>query len=220
MPDLMRIPLASADYKACFERPAIGFIGSDRPRAAEAIIDALLPFGFRLANSEVVTTGPLSDHKLIFKFPDRGLTLQFGAETYQFTKDGSNWATAPDDVKILIAAKTALLDGTSIKIGSCLVTVAMHAQLLTRPREEVLFPFIPAPFHKDGWAKAISYGNHLRWPDGDLLIDFSAVYANGIFMKFSSRFEGHPPIEQILEAVRASKNSVFELLGIQEQGGE
>lgn len=94
-------------------------------------------------------------------------------------------------MKILVAAEAALLDGTSTKIHSCLVTVALHAQWLTRPREEVLFPFIPAPFQE--WANATSYGNHLRWPSGDLLIDFSAVYANGIFMKFSTQFEGHPP---------------------------
>ncbi len=56
MPDLVKIPLSSAEYQARFERPVIGFVGADRPRAVEAVIDALLPFGFRLANSEVVTT--------------------------------------------------------------------------------------------------------------------------------------------------------------------
>jgi hypothetical protein len=107
-------------------------------------------------------------------------------------------------MKILVTAEAALLDGTSKKIHSCLVTVALHAQLLTRPREEVLSPFIPAPFQE--WANATSYGNHLRWPSGDLLIDFSAVYANGIFMKFSTQFEGHPPIEQMLEQVHQRGN--------------
>lgn len=220
MSDLAKIPLSQADYQAEFERPSIAFIGTDRPRSIEAVVDALLPFGFRLANSEVVSTGPLSDHKVIFRFPDRGITLQIGAEAYQFRKEGSNWPTAPDDVKILVAAENALLNGTSTKVGSCLITVAMHAQLLTRPREEVLSPFIPVPFQKDGWAKAISYGNHLRWPSGDLLIDFSAVYANGIFMKFSSRFEGHPPIEQMLEGIRRAEISIFQLLGIEEKGDE
>ncbi len=46
MPDLVKIPLSSAEYQARFERPVIGFVGADRPRAVEAVIDALLPFGF------------------------------------------------------------------------------------------------------------------------------------------------------------------------------
>ncbi len=216
MPDLVKVPLASTEYQARFERPSIGFIGVDRPRAVEAVVDALLPFGFRLANSDFVATGPLADHKVVFRFPDRGITLQFTAEYFQFTKEGSNWATAKEDMNILVAAERALLNGgSSVTVANCLVTIAMHAQLLARPREEVLASFLPAPFRE--WRKAISYGNHLRWADGDLLLDFSAVFANGIFLKFSSRFDGHPSAPEILEQVQEQENSIFQLLGIQEQ---
>jgi hypothetical protein len=218
MPDLVKIPLASAEYQARFERPSIGFIGVDRPRAVAAVVDALLPFGFRLANSDAVATGPLADHKVVFRFPERGITLQFTAEYFQFAKEGSNWATAEEDMNVLVAAEQALLDGSSVKVANCLVTIAMHVQLLARPREEVLTSFLPAPFLE--WRKAISYGNHLRWADGDLLLDFSAVFANGIFLKFSSRFDGHPPALQMLEQVHEQENSIFQLLGIQKQDDE
>ena len=215
MPDLVKIPLASTEYQARFERPSIGFIGLDRPRAVEAVVDALLPFGFCLANSDAIGTGPLADHKVMFRFPDRGISLQFTAEYFQFTKEGSNWSTAKEDMSILVAAEQALLDGSSAKVANCLVTIAMHAQLLGRPREEVLASFLPAPLRE--WRKAISYGNHLKWSDGDLLLDFSAIFANGVFLKFSSRFDGHPPTPQIIEQVHKQENSIFQLLGIQEQ---
>jgi hypothetical protein len=218
MLDLVKVPLASTEYQARFERPSIGFIGVDRARAVEAVVDALLPFGFRLANSDVVAAGPLADHKVVFRFPDRAITLQFTAEYFLFTKEGSNWATAQEDVGILVAAEQALLGGSSTKVANCLVTIAMHAQLLAKPREEVLASFLPAPFRE--WRKAISYGNHLRWADGDLLLDFSAVFANSIFLKFSSRFEGHPPAAHLLEQVQGQENSIFQLLGIQEQDHE
>lgn len=214
MPDLVKVPLSSTEYQARFQRPFIGFIGADRSRAVEALVDALLPFGFRLENSDVVAVGSLAEHKVSFRFPDKGISLLFGAEYFQFTKEGSNWATAADDLKILVAAEQALLHESSAKVGNCLVTVAMHAQLLTRPREEVLFPFIPGPLRE--WRKAVSYGNHLKWADGDLLIDFSAVIANGIFLKFSSRFEGHPPAQEILERVLADETAIYQLLGIDE----
>jgi hypothetical protein len=171
-----------------------------------------------LANSDVVVTGPLADHKVTFRFPDKGISLQFGAEYFQFTKEASNWATAEDDVKILVAAEQALLRGTSVEVGNCLVTVALHAQLLTKPRGEVLSSFLPAPIRE--WRDAISYGNHLRSADGDLLLDFSAVFANGIFLKFSFQFDGHLPAQQMLERVRKEEISIFQLLGIEEKADE
>jgi hypothetical protein len=73
MPELIKIPLASAEYQARFERPYIGFIGHDRPRAFEAVLTALLPFTLRLANTEIVTTGTPADHKTIFRIPERGI---------------------------------------------------------------------------------------------------------------------------------------------------
>ena len=146
MPDMIKIPAASAEMQARFERPYIGFIGSDRPRAVEAVVSALMPFNFRLSNTELVTTGSVADHKVIFKLPDRGLTFQVGAEEYRFTKDGSNWETANEDIRVLMAAEHALLEGTVAKVTRCLTTVAVQLQLLTKPREEVLAPFFPEPF--------------------------------------------------------------------------
>jgi hypothetical protein len=89
-----------------------------------------------------------------------------------------------------------------------------------KQREEVLAPFIPVPFHVWTERNALSYGNHLRWANGDLLLDFSAVYANGIFLKFSCRFDGHPPTQEMLEKVQSEENAIFQLLGIQEHDGE
>ena len=53
MAELVKIPFASSEYQARFERPYIGFIGHDRARAFEAVLTALLPFNIRLENTEV-----------------------------------------------------------------------------------------------------------------------------------------------------------------------
>ena len=66
MAELVRIPFASAEYQACFERPYIGFIGLDRPRAFEAVVTALLPFNLQLANTEIISAGTSDTHKTIF----------------------------------------------------------------------------------------------------------------------------------------------------------
>jgi hypothetical protein len=53
MPELVKIPWASTEYQARFERPYIGFIAYDRLRVFEAVFTALLPFNLRLANTEI-----------------------------------------------------------------------------------------------------------------------------------------------------------------------
>src|SRR5512146_553525 len=143
MPDLIKIPMSSAEYVARFDRPYVGLIANDRPRVFEAVVTALLPFGFRLANTEIVTAGTLADHKVIFNLPERGISFQFGAEEYRFAKDGASWNMVDEDTKVLFAAERALLEEGGAKVESGLVTLAMHLQPLSKRREEILAPFVP-----------------------------------------------------------------------------
>src|SRR5207248_3062756 len=157
-------------------------ISYNRLQAFEAVLTALLPFHVRLEHTEIVTTGTLANQKVIFRIPDRGLSFQFGAEEYRFSKELASWATTEDDGQILLAAERALLEGSGAKVASCRVIVEMHLQLLTKRREEILAPFVPEPFKALMTQRQTqSYGNHLRFADGDVLLDFSLAYENGIF---------------------------------------
>jgi hypothetical protein len=217
MPDLVKIPITSAEYQVRFDRPYVGLIANDRPRAFEAVVNALLPFNFRLANTEVITTGTLADYKVIFKIPERGITFQFSAEEYRFGKEGSSWATAKEDVEVLIAAERALVESVGVEAESCMVTVALHLEPLSRKREEMLAPFVPEPFRKFmSGRKVETSGNHLKFADGDILLDFSLLLANGIFVRFTSKFFGRPPHETILAKVRRDEEAIFAILGVEE----
>jgi hypothetical protein len=217
MPEPVKIPSASAEYVARFERPYVGLIANDRPRVFEAVVAALLPFGFRLANTEIVTAGTLADQKVIFRLPERGISFQFGAEEYRFVKDGSSWNRSEEDGQILLAAERGLLEASGAKVESCLVTLAMHLQPLTKTREEILAPFVPEPFRPlREQRQAQTFGNYLKWADGDVSLDFSVAFANGIFLRLTSQFKGRPPLSDILTKVRRDEEMLFGLLGIEE----
>lgn len=217
MAELVKIPFANAEYQARFERPHVAFVGHDWTRAFEAVFDALSPFNLLLVNTEIVNTGKLEDHKAIFKIPERGISFQFGAEEYRFSKDASSWATAEDDGQILLAAERALMEGSGAKIASFIVSIAMHLQPLTKPREEILAPFVPEPFKAlMTQRRTDAYGNHFRFADGDVLLDFSVPFANGIFLRFSSLFNGHPPLSEVLTKVRSDQAALFGILGVEE----
>ena len=217
MAELVKIPVSNTEYQAYFERPCIGFIGDERQKAFEAVFTALLHFNLRLENTEIVTTGTLADHKAIFRIPERGIRFQFGAEEYRFNKDYASWATIDDDGQIFLAAERALMEGSSAEVKSFTVTVAMHLQPLTKPREEILAPFFPEPYKVLMTQRpAQTYGHHVRWADGNVLLDFSVGFANGIFLRFSSYFNGHPPLPEVLAKVRSDQAALFGILDIEE----
>src|SRR5687767_6891128 len=135
MSELVKIPLANAEYQVHFERPHIDFIGLDRPRAFEAVLTALLPFNLQLENTEIVTTGTPAEHKSIFRIPERGILFEFGAEQYRFGNEFPSWEEADEVMQILHAVESALMDGSGVRVASCRVIVAMHLQPLTKPRE-------------------------------------------------------------------------------------
>ncbi len=217
MAELVKIPLASAEYVAQFDRPYVGLIATDRAKVFENVVAALLPFNFSLANSELVNVGNPAAHKTIFKLPDRGISFEFGAEEYKFTKEQAFWPTVNEDVQVLQAVQRTLLDVSGANIALSTVNIAMHMQLLVKPRDEILAPFLSEPFKTFVAARTlISFGNHLKWADGDVLLDFSLAFANGIFMRFSSQFQGQPPIEEMLAKIRSDQTSLFGLLGVEE----
>jgi len=63
-----------------------------------------------------------------------------------------------------------------------------------------------------------TYGNNLKTPAGEVvLLDFSAVFANGIFLQFSSVFPGRPPVTEIMTKIRHDEMALFKLLNIEER---
>ena len=218
MSDLVKIPSASAEYLGRFDRPYLRLLTDDRRRVIESIVTALLPFNFRLANTELVTTGTLADNRVIFRIPERGISFQFGAEEYRFGKDGSSWSTAGKDAEVWHAAESALLTESGANVESCEITLMMHLQLLSRTRDQVLEPFIPEPFKQLLIEReAQAFGCHLRFADGgDVLLDHSLAYANGIFLRLTSHFKGQPTRNDILAKVRSDQEKVFGMLDIQE----
>ena len=218
MAELVKIPFSRAEFQALFERPHVAFIGRDWARAFEEVFTALSAFNFLLANAEIINTGKVAEHKAIFRLPERGISFQFGADGYRCSKEFSSWATAEDDGQILLAAERALMEGSTAKIASCSATVGVHIQPLNKSREEILAPFIPEPFKVLMENRQTqSYATSFRFADGDAVIDFSAGFANGIFLRFSSSFNGRPPLPEILAKVRNDQAGLFGILGIEEE---
>lgn len=221
MPELVKIPAATAEVVARFDRPYVGLVISDRAKVFEALVTALLPFGFRLANTEIVTGGKPAEERVVFRIPERGIAFQFGAEEYRFTKDGAAWSTAAEDGAVWNAAETALLIESGAAVASCTVTLAMHLLPLSKTRDEVIAPFISDPFKQLTDKKAKAFGAHIRFADGgEVLLDYSLLYANGIFLRLSSELGGKPAIPDIFARMRNEQQQVLKILDLRNETEE
>lgn len=218
MPELVRIPAATAELVARFDRPYISLIGN-RAEVIQAIASSLLPYNFKLANLEIIHGKPVEE-ACTFKIPELGITFQFGAESYRLVKDGASWSTAAEDGAIWNAAETALLSTSGAIVASCRVTLAVHLVPQFKTRDEVIAPFIAAPFKYLSGEPMTGFGSHIRFADGgEVLFDNSLGYANGIFLRFSAELDGKPPIPEIFARLRHDEKHIFKMLDVEEEMG-
>jgi hypothetical protein len=222
MAELVKIPLSEAFYVGRYARPDGGFFFARRQKVFEAVLDAWIPAGLKLANVEAnLGSTNVGEHKITFKLPQRRITLQLGPEEYTFRKEGSSWETAQADALLWERAEAAILNESEVEIASGQATVAMHLEPTTKQREEILAAFVPDRLQGIATDRqANAFGSHLRFPDGEILIDFSVVVPNGIYVRFSSFFKGRQPMKAVLEKLYADEHSYFALLGVAEDTQE
>jgi len=216
MPFRVKIPYSSAEYQVRFARPIIKLI-ADRALAVQQVVDALLPFGFLLKNAETLSPNNPAEQKIIFRLPERTSSFQFGAEGFIFNKENANWTTASDDINVIEASERALLEGTKVEILTRTLTLAMHLQLLDGTREQVLDKFLPEPFREASEGQSVkSHGAQVTWQHGSMLVDYSAVVANGVFLRVANDFEASKTIRDMATHMYSGEKFAFQMLGVEE----
>lgn len=224
MAAIIRVLNAAAEYQARFPKPLLRLV-ADRGDTIQAVVDALLPFGFRLTNTDVLSQGGIAEQKVGFRLPERNLGFQFGAEGCFFAKDGASWATAEEDLAVLKAAENAVLTSNDVAlIAVRTVTIAMHLQLLDTPREEILARFAPTPFYQQSLTPPpgragytpIGHAVLVKWKGGAVLVDESVVIANAIFVRLTSEIQGGT-MRDLFEKLYRDEEYLFNILGVEEQ---
>ena len=131
MAELVKIPLASAEYQARFERPilvSLALTGREPLRLS-------LPHYCLLISVWRIRKLSRQEHQPIIRrfleFQNAGFAFNSEQRNTGSTKSASSWTTADEDGQILLAAEHALMEGSGAKVASCMVTVAMHLQPLS-----------------------------------------------------------------------------------------
>jgi hypothetical protein len=62
----------------------------------------------------------------------------------------------------------------------------------------------------------VAFGNHLKWKNGSLLLDYSISIANGIFARLISESEGFASAKEAFSSARALQVELYKILDVEE----
>jgi hypothetical protein len=221
MPEKIVIPYSFADYVARFRRPAIKFLGGDRVAVVQAIVDAWLPWDFKISNMELRTEGNLAEQGINFKLPEHGVSFFVTATECRFNKENASWNSEDETLKLLDAVQKAVLDSTSAEIAIQTLTLSIHFQPRTKPNKIILAALAaPAVTHLYSSDEPTAYAYILKWKDRSVTLDGSANFANGIFLRLSHEFDDKASLGQIARQLHEDELSVFQMLDVEEAESE
>ena len=189
----------------------------DRAAIVEAVYEALRPWNINVDNIEVITTGKPSEQGVKFKVPEKQASFFFGASTCKFTRDGTNWQTAEETIKILDAALSAFHQHSNTKVKTFKTAVALHVQPKTKKFIDITMPLIPPPMAALDKEPAQSMAVIVKWPTHRVTIDGSAQVANSVFIRYERDFPAETDYETMAKQLYDDELQVFRMLDIAEE---
>lgn len=216
MPEMVKIPISYFEVEMEYGSPDLK-MWLDRINVVQAVYTALQPWGVKVDDVEILTTGKPSEQGIKFKIPQKLSTFFFGPANCKFTRDGTSWDTAEETIQILNAAVSALIQQTGAEIIKRKTVIALHAQLANLPFIQVLSPFIPPALGALEGEKPKTMAVVIKWENRKVTIDGSGQLANGIFIRFERDFDGKAFYDDMAMQLLADEHAIFEVLGIQEE---
>lgn len=212
------IPYGLLEYTAVFGRPIVE-AWEIRSKIIAAVLDALNPWGFKLDGVEIKARAEkLVEDGIVFRrtspaTPAMSLALGFGKVFV--SAENLDWTEAEHFIAGISAGLNAVLQTAKPEIESQHIALGMHIQVNTKPRKDVTAPLLsPSAFQLlDGDVKFP--GIILNREKSSIIIDASAAYANGLFVRM---FREHPPdatFQQMADVLRRDEQQLFEVLGLE-----
>lgn len=213
----IEIPYGVVEYTAFFKEPI--FEGWDNPDLQLNVLRALSPYGFTLDGVEYKDESEkASEHAIVFRRTNPatpGMNLTLGLGKAVITAENLDWSEAEHFVLAMKTALSAILDTASASLRSQQVALGMHIQLKSKLRKDVTMPLLSAEGLRMIEGNISFPGIVLHVEKGHIVIDASAVFANGLFIRLFREHSPDVPLEMLAEVLRKDEERVFEVLGLE-----
>jgi hypothetical protein len=216
MREKVAIPISMFDYSSDFVRPVIS-IWMDRAQLVQDMFDALAKWGLNnVDNVEGITTGKPSDQGIQIRIPEKHLSFFFGPVGCKVTRDAVDWSMAEETAEILQAFLATLKNWKGVQVLNQKTALILHLQPTTKKFIDLLKPFLPGTLQAFRAGEITSGASVVKWKDGRITLDGSALAANSIFLKYEQEFDATASFETIAVTLRAAEEKLFQVLDIEE----
>ncbi|MFI5450269.1 MAG: hypothetical protein ACHQ03_10965 [Candidatus Bathyarchaeia archaeon] len=213
----IEIPYGVVEYTAFFNEPI--FEGWDNPTLQVNVLRALSPYGFNLDGVEYKgESEKASEHAIVFRRTNPatpGMNLTLGLGKAVITAENLDWSEAERFVLTMKTALGAILDTAPASLRSQQVALGMHIQLKSKQRKDVTMPLLSAEGLRILEGNISFPGIVLHVEKGHIVVDASAVFANGLFIRLFREHSPDAPLEMLAEVLRKDEERVFEVLGLE-----
>jgi len=215
MPEKVTIPISIFDYSSDYVRPVIS-IWMDRAKLVQNMFDVLAKWDLDVDNVEPITKGSPSEQGIKIKIPAKRATLFFGPSDCKFSRDAVDWSTADETAEILRTFLATLMDGTNVQLLNHKTALIMHLQPTTKKFVDLLKPFLPDGLKGFRTGEITSGAAVVKWKDGRVTLDGSAIVANAMYLKYEREFDSSVSFETIATELRAGEDELFRILDVEE----
>jgi hypothetical protein len=213
----IEIPYGVVEYTAVFNEPILE--GWDNPTLQANVLRALSPYGFSLDGVEYKDESEkVSEHAIVFRRTNPatpGMNLTLGLGKAVITAENLDWSEAERFVLAMKTALSAILDTAPASLRSQQVALGMHIQLKSKLRKDVTMPLLSAEGLRMLEGNISFPGIVLHVEKGHIVVDASAVFANGLFIRLFREHSPDVPLEKLAEVLRKDEERVFEVLGLE-----
>jgi hypothetical protein len=215
----VKIPFAQLEYLLTFERPMLSLVG----KFQELIVpftEALSPWGFSFEEAEFqLASAKPKEHVLLFQRPPNApppqvrVAVRWGSLTVSV--DQPDWTEAESLANLCTTAVDTVIRMGNVAPRSQQISLAMHVQAETTSISELTAVLLTNHARDLMEGKIIGQGLILHRENAMILIDNSAAFANGLFVRMQRTFDPSVAVRHIGETLLKDERKLWDVLGLE-----
>lgn len=208
------IQMPFLEYRAPYKDPITSiWFGRQQGEIVDALLKALSPWQVRLENvtwNQAAKT--LGEAQLTFGVPSLLSTLNVGVGSLTITALNPDWSRAPILASLFQTAVDALKQSIRQELQSQQVTLGFHLKPGAKPFRETLTQFVNAKAL--GVDDASFFGVSAYYSDFSFVLDASASFPAGVFVKLVRNFGAEKRFEEMATVLSKDEETVLHRLGL------
>ena len=197
----------------------LGLVGKFQDMVAP-FMEALAPWGFAFEETEFqLASAKPRDHAVTFQRPSTAPPPQMRVvvrwSSLTVSVDQPDWSGSESIARLCSTALETIVRVANVPVQSQQVSLNMHVQSKTTPRSDLTGVLLTPQARELMDGAIVGQGLILHRENAMILIDNSAAFANGLFVRIQRTFDNAAGIGQIAEILLRDERKLWDVLGLE-----